>query len=84
MDPSSRSAPGGLLTARVTVIVTVATVIGAGAGILTYLASHSVPQAMLAAGTAFGSSAGVLRQFIRTDAQNPTTGTGTGNKRQES
>jgi len=83
MDPLSRLVPGGLLTARSTVIVTVAGVIGAGAGILTYLACHSVPQALLAAGTATGSSTGILRQLIRIVAENPTD-TGTGDERHKS
>jgi hypothetical protein len=43
--------------------------IGGAAGALTYLASRSVPHALLAAGAATGSSADLLRQFIGADPE---------------
>ena len=43
--------------------------VGIAAGALTYLASHSPSQALLAAGTAAGSSADLLRQFLGADSE---------------
>lgn len=47
--------------------------VGIAAGALTYLASRSVPQALLAAGTATGSSADLLRQLIGTEPEHPAS-----------
>jgi hypothetical protein len=47
--------------------------IGLAAGALTYLASRSAPQALLAAGAATGSSADLLRQFIGTNPEHPAS-----------
>jgi hypothetical protein len=51
------------------VVTVIACGVGITAGALTYLASHSVPQALLAAGTATGSSADLFRQFIGTEPE---------------
>ena len=56
-----------MLPARTKVIMVIAGGVGIAAGALTYLASRSLPQALLAAGTATGSSADLLRQFIGTE-----------------
>ena len=56
-----------MLPARTKVIMAIAGGVGIAAGALTYLASRSLPQTLLAASTATGSSAGLLRQFIGTD-----------------
>ena len=58
-----------MLPARTKVIMVIACGVGIAAGALTYLASRSVPQALLAAGTATGSSANLLRQFIDTNPE---------------
>lgn len=63
--PSHR-AQVGQITARNTVILVIAGAIGAAAGLLTYLAYHSIPQTLLAAGAATGGSTGLLHQFIAT------------------
>jgi hypothetical protein len=55
-----------MLPARTKVIMVIAGGVGVAAGALTYLASRSLPQALLNAGTATGSSADLLRQFIST------------------
>ena len=60
-----------MLTARTNVIIAIACSVGVAAGALTYLATRSVPQALLAAGTATGSSANLLRQLISTDPERP-------------
>jgi hypothetical protein len=52
---------------RIKVILAIACGIGVAAGALTYLASLSVPQALLAAGAAVGSSIGLLLQIIGAD-----------------
>jgi hypothetical protein len=56
-----------MLPARTKMTMAIACGVGVAAGALTYLASHSLPQALLTAGTATGSSADLLRQFIDTD-----------------
>ena len=56
-----------MLPARTKVIMVIACGVGIAAGALTYLASCFLPQALLAAGTATGSSADLLRQFISTE-----------------
>ena len=53
-----------MLPASTKVIMAIACGAGVAAGALTYLASRSLPQALLAAGTATGSTADLLRQFI--------------------
>ena len=58
-----------MLPARTKMIMAIACGVGVAAGALTYLASRSLPQALLAAGTATGSSADLLRQFIGTDPE---------------
>ena len=60
-----------MLPARTKVIMAIAGGVGIAAGALTYLASRSLPQALLAAGTATGSSADLLRQFIGTGPEDP-------------
>lgn len=50
--------------ARTKVIMVIACGVGIAAGALTYLTSRSIPQALLTAGAATGSSADLLRQFI--------------------
>jgi hypothetical protein len=65
-----RSILASLLTARITVIlVAVACIIGAAVGALTYLASRSVSQALLAAGTATTGSVHFLGRVIGTDPE---------------
>jgi hypothetical protein len=58
---------------RTVIILAVACIIGATAGALTYLASHSVPQALLASGTAAGGSAQLLSQIVGTAPERPTS-----------
>lgn len=58
-----------MFSARTKVIMAIACGVGVAAGALTYLASRSLPQALFAAGTATGSSADLLRQFIGTDPE---------------
>jgi hypothetical protein len=64
MRSLSRPAKGGKITVRNTVILTIAGVIGAAAGVLTYLATRSLAQALLTAGAATGGSANLLGQII--------------------
>jgi hypothetical protein len=63
-----------MLSARTKMIMAIACGVGVATGALTYLASHSVPHSLLAAGTATGSSADLLRQFIDTDSERPDSG----------
>jgi hypothetical protein len=58
-----------MLLARTKMIMVIASGVGIAAGALTYLASRSLPQALLAAGTAAGSSADLLRQFIDAESE---------------
>lgn len=60
-----------MLPARTKVIMAIACSVGVAAGALTYLATRSVSQALLTAGTATGSSADLLRQLIDTDPERP-------------
>jgi hypothetical protein len=60
-----------MFPARTKVIMVIACGVGIAAGALTYLASRSLPQAMLVAGTATGSSADLLRQFIGIESEHP-------------
>lgn len=73
MRPLSRPALAGVLTARMTIMLAIACVIGVTASALTYLAFHSLPQALLAAGAATGSSTGLLNQIIGA-GQHPASG----------
>lgn len=57
------------ITARSIAILVTASVIGAAAGILTYLAYYSVPQALLAASAATGGSTRLLHQLIGTNPE---------------
>lgn len=66
MHALPRPAKAGPFSVRRAVILGIACVIGAAAGVLTYLASHSIPQALLAAGTATGGSANLLGQITGT------------------
>lgn len=74
MRSSFRPAPPRLITARADVILVIACVIGAVGGALTYLASHSLPQALLAAGIATGDSAKLISQIMGTDAEPAISG----------
>jgi hypothetical protein len=58
---------------RTTMIVAFAFGVGDVAGVLTYLNGHSVPQAMLAAGTAAGSAAQLLIQVLGRGAERPSS-----------
>ena len=69
MRSSVRPAKEGLVTLQTGVILAIGCAIGAAAGTLTYLASHSLPQAMLTAGAATGGSASWLRQIVGTNPQ---------------
>ena len=74
MRPLFRPAKADLITVRTAVIMAIASVIGAATGILTYLASRSNPQALLAAGAATGGSANLLSQITGTDPGHTTRG----------
>ncbi len=65
-----------MLPARTKVIMVIACGAGIAAGALTYLASRSPSQALLAAGTATGSSADLLRQFISSEPEHPASDRG--------
>lgn len=54
----------GRFSIRAAVTVAGAAAVGAVAGVLTYLVSRSIPQAVLAAGTATGGSARFLGQIL--------------------
>ena len=69
MRPLARPTVADLLTLRTTVILVVACVIGVIDGALTYLALRSLPQSLLAAGTATGGSARLLAQIIGADSK---------------
>jgi hypothetical protein len=60
-----------MLSTRIKVIITIASGVGVAAGALTYVASRSFPQALLAAGSATASSADLLRQLIDADPEPP-------------
>jgi len=60
MRPLFRLAKASLITVRSAVIMAIASVVGAAAGVLTYMASRSIPQALLAAGAATGGSANLI------------------------
>ena len=56
--------PTPLLTVRATVILLLALLIGITAGLLTYLAQHSVPEAILTGGGATGAATALLNTII--------------------
>jgi hypothetical protein len=60
-----------MLPARTKVIMVIACGVGIATGALTYLASRSLPQALLSAGAATGGSGELLRQFIGTEPERP-------------
>ena len=74
MRSSVRPAKAGLITLQTGVIMAIGCVIGAGAGTLTYLGSHSLPQALLTAGAATGGSVSWLRQIVGTGPQRTISG----------
>lgn len=61
----------GKITNRIAAILTIACGIGAATGVLTYLASRSLPQALLAAGTAVGGAIQLLVQITGTGPERP-------------
>ena len=63
MRPLPRPALPGVPVMRTTVILLLSFLLGAAAGALTYCASRSVPQALLASGTAISGSARLLGQI---------------------
>jgi hypothetical protein len=62
-----------MLSARTKVIMAIAAGVGVAAGALTYLVSRSVPQALLAAGTATGGSVDLIRQIVGTSPERPAS-----------
>jgi hypothetical protein len=63
MRPSSRKRLAGRFSLGTAVLLVAAATLGAAAGVLTYLASGSIPQAVLAATTAVGASIRFLWQI---------------------
>ncbi|MEV5754958.1 hypothetical protein AB0L00_44795 [Actinoallomurus sp. NPDC052308] len=63
---TSRSAPKppALLTSRSALVLLLAVLTGIGAGLLTYLARRSIPEAFLAAGAATGGAIGLFNRMI--------------------
>lgn len=59
--------------ARTKAITAIACTVGAATGALTYMTSHSLPQALLAAGGATGGSADLILQFIHTEHEPPAS-----------
>jgi hypothetical protein len=57
-----------------TLLLVLPCMIGAAAGALTYLASHSVPQALLASGSAAASSAQLFSQITGATPERPASG----------
>ena len=64
MRPLPRPTRVSLPVTRTAIILAVACIIGAAAGALTYLASRSLLQALLASGTAISGSAHLLGQLL--------------------
>jgi len=58
------SSPGPLLTVRAAVLLLLAFVIGVIAGVLSYLADHSVPSAVLWGGGAAGGAIVLFHQLV--------------------
>jgi hypothetical protein len=63
-DPAATSGEQRLLTQRAALILTAALLIGAAAGILTYLAGTCPAGAVLTGGTAFGAAIALLNTLI--------------------
>ena len=74
MRPSFRPALASLPAIRTTTLLVLPCVIGAAAGTLTYMACHSVPQALLASGSAAGGTGQLLGQMMGTAPERPATG----------
>ena len=62
-----------MFTVRTKVILVIACGVGGGAGALTYLASRSIPQALLAAGAATSGCAHLLGQVVGIEPERPTS-----------
>jgi hypothetical protein len=65
--PDSGSSPDGsspLLTLRSAFILTVAVIVAAAAGVLTYLTTGSAPGAVFAAGPAIGAAIPLLNAIV--------------------
>jgi hypothetical protein len=60
-----------MIPRRTRTIMAISCAIGLATGTLTYLTSHSSPQALLAAGAATSSSFDLLRLFIGTVPERP-------------
>jgi hypothetical protein len=71
MRTSARPAQAGRHTARTLVILAIASGTGSLVGVLTYIASRSAAQALLAAGTAAGGTTSFLRQIMAPDPRPP-------------
>lgn len=76
MDVPARHARNHLLSARTTLILAIACAIGGAAGVLAYLASRSVPQAVLTAGTATSGAAAFLRELAGSDPRTSASAEG--------
>jgi hypothetical protein len=58
-----------MFSARIKVVMAITCIIGVIAGALTYLAGHSLPQAMLATGTATSGSAQLFRDLLNNNSK---------------
>jgi hypothetical protein len=74
MRPLFRPVLAALPAIRTTIILVLPCVIGAAAGALTYVTCHSVPQALLASGSAAGSSAQLLDQMMGSTSERRSSG----------
>lgn len=79
MRPSSRKGVAGRFSLGTAVLLVAASALGVAAGVLTYLASRSVPQAVLAAITATGGSIRFLWQIAGPDRPVSSEGKDRGN-----
>lgn len=61
---TSQPTPPPLLTIRAAVVLLLAALTAIGAGLLTYFARRSIPEALLAAGAAGGAAIGVFNRLI--------------------
>lgn len=74
MDPSTQaSTASSRRVVRATMLLGIACVVAAAAGALTYLAYRSLPQALLAAGSAAGGATGFLHQIANGSPGESTT-----------
>lgn len=64
MTPRSTPKPPALLTPRAALVLLLAVLTGVAAGVLTYLARHSIPEALLTAGAAAGAGIGLYNHLI--------------------